>query len=120
MLWEPRGGPFLPLACVNFFCPFGKWGVWAKGKYLEQPVHTGFSLHFRLEDPDSWSCAYLPGISALSEGAEPGFWDQMRRGEKGIPGGGQSSGQALKLYFMLSRLSQVLSVAIHLASINKE
>ena len=96
-------------------------GGWAKGKYLEQLVHTGFSRHFYLEDPDLWSCAYLLSIPALFAGAEPGFLGPDEERGEGYPvGGGQSSGQARKPYFMLSRLSQMISVAIHLASINKE
>lgn len=121
MLWEPRRRPFPAFGlCEFFFAPLGSGGVGqrkisraARSHWVLPALPLGRPRLVELCLPPRYLSSFCGGQSRV-------FWDQMRRGEKGIPGGGQSSGQALKLYFMLSRLSQVLSVAIHLASINKE
>lgn len=99
MLWEPRRRPFLALACVHLviylFSHFGRG--WSKGKYLEQLVHTGFSWHLCLEDPNLWSCAHLPSITALFAGAEWGFLGPNEERGEGYPRWASELRQALKL-----------------------
>lgn len=88
-------------------------------KCVELLVHTGlnFALTWKTQTTGAES---VYQVSHLFAGTELGLLDQMRRGEKGVPGEHQSSGQTLKLHLKLSRVPQIISMAIHSAGINGE